>query len=182
MNTPFLNLLPPEYRRRYSDLLLFLTIRRTVVSVATFFVFATVVVFASLFLLNRTLADQKAETTGIQARLATSNGATLDQEIRTFNAMLSRVNAMQSGYISWTPILRELFLLIPPGVTLSNFEIDGKTKVATIRGTAALRDDLLVLQDALSHSPRFTNPSSPISNLLQRENILFEIRFSVTIP
>lgn len=181
MKTSFLNLLPPEQRRRYSDLLLFLAIRKTVVQVAVFFVLVTAILYGTLFFLNQSLEDQKTETKTIQARLATSNGATLDQEIRAFNVMLTQVNTVQAGYTSWTPILRELFSIIPSGITLTNLEIDGSAKTVVLRGAAVQRDDLLSLQDALSQSKRFTNPSSPISNLLQRENIVFEIRFSVTL-
>lgn len=178
----FLNLLPLERRRSYDEHILFLSIRRFAISLGVFLLILTGVLFASTIFLEQKVTEQQKHTQEVEAQLSKLSGASLDQQIRDFNAILNKANTVQTSYIQWTPVLYDILSLIPKGVVLSDLEMDGKLKTISFSGTAATRDDLLALQNALSHSSRFSNLTSPISNLLQRENILFEMHATLSLP
>lgn len=182
MSFPFLNLLPPDRRRAYDEFLLFLALRRFAIVLGIFFVLVSGLLYGSTILLQQKVLQEQASTEAVEQRLSDIGGASFEQQIRDFNQMLGRVNTLQNGTVHWTPILHDLWTIVPAGVTFTSVEVDANQKTIAFRGTATVRDDLLSFQNALAHSERFSNPSSPISNLLQRENIVFEIHASVILP
>lgn len=180
MKPLFLNLLPPERRKALDELLLFLQIRRALLGVGIFLGCVALVFFGALWFANRELATEKAKTAELQAALVKSQGGLLDEEIRALNATLVVVNGVQERYPSTLPVLREFFSLVPSGITLDEIILESGQKTLTVRGLALNRDDLLAFQKKVTASDRFENPTSPISNLLQRDNIVFDLRLTIT--
>jgi Tfp pilus assembly protein PilN len=180
MNIPFLNLLPPDRRRRYDELMMFLFVKRITIFLFCFFICVTCVLVGAQTYIQNSIEKQRSTTAQYQSRVEQSSGSTLDGKIRDFNTLLSSVQALQKDYRQWTPILLELSEATPTGVTLSRLEIDGGQQQILAAGAAATRTDLLDFVNRITASPHFDEPASPISNLLQRENISFEIRFGIT--
>lgn len=182
MTPPFLNLLPPSRRRQFDDLLLYDALRKVIIVISVAVIVSGALLLAGRTLLARQLAKEKASTAQAQARLAQQNGSSLEERIREFNALLLKVNGIQTGYVGWMPVANDLFAAVPAGVALRKLEIDATTRTVIVAGLAERRDDLLALEDALLASKHVTDPTSPISNLLQREQIPFEIRFTLVLP
>lgn len=182
MIIPTLNLLPPERRHQFEQLLLFSALRRMLIIIGVTIAVASVALAGAKFLLSRELQRQHNATILAQERVTAIGGGSLDQQIRQFNVQLSTVSNLQKEAQPWTQMLHDFFGTVPAGIRLTQIDIDGKQKTITVRGMADLRDDLLAWQQRIAASQRFQNPTTPISNLLQREHIAFELEMKFLQP
>lgn len=103
------------------------------------------------------------------------------RRINQVNTILRNAEAVQKGYISWTPILIEIHSALPGNVVLTRLVLDPKTEKAEIAGRAATRDDLLALEIALEALPFFGDIEVSLSQLTQRENIAFSFSPSFSL-
>ncbi|MFH1171571.1 MAG: PilN domain-containing protein [bacterium] len=179
--TPFLNLLSPDRKRQLQQLLVYRALQRSSLFLLFFLFIVTIILWGSTYTLEREREQQHARTRETEIQLSGKNGSSLDQQILDFNTFLTTVRGLQVGYTRWTPILSELLSQLPAGIVLAQLELQSDTKTLLLRGTAAQRDDLLQLEDALSRSRTFQNPTAPISNLLQKEGIDFEIHATLLL-
>lgn len=177
-----LNLLPPNRQAllRYESIQQIL--RHHLVGLGIFLALVIFVLVGSHYLLQQRLRQEEEHVRLIQQQTIQEQGELLDERIREFNKHLERVKTLQSTYTKWSPVLLDLFERLPAGITMQTLDLDKKTKVVKLHGIADRREDLLALQEAFADSPNFKNPSTPVSNLLQRENITFDVSFSLLLP
>lgn len=98
-----------------------------------------------------------------------------DQKIREINEKLSTISQIQKEYIPSSSLIKELTDRIPEGVFLNYIKADISNRSLKIIGQAKKREDFLLLKTELSKSPVFTEIDSPLQNILQKENIDFEM-------
>lgn len=102
-------------------------------------------------------------------------------EIRDINAFLKRVDGLQTGFVPWSSALGGITELAPAGVRLESLQLMSPNLVV-VSGTAATRADLLAFQQKLSAAPFLSKVDSPLSNILQRQNVRFEIETTYALP
>jgi Tfp pilus assembly protein PilN len=83
----------------------------------------------------------------------------------------------QNKNLHWTNVLRELGNIFPDNVSLS--EISTKDFQIIITGSAKTRQDLLNLQSQLQQSVCFQNVDVPLSDMIQKSDIEFQVDFYV---
>ncbi len=176
------NLLPPRRRADLSDETLYVGIRRNSIALGIYFAVVVGVLLATQMILDQNYRRKHDQVVETQRKLSQERGESLEERIRLFNARLSKVNTMQQQYVKWTPVIAALAKALPTGVTLQNLDVDRTTKLLVIKGNAATRSDLLQFQKTLAASSEFQNPSSPVSNLLARENIDFDMTVELKTP
>jgi Tfp pilus assembly protein PilN len=84
---------------------------------------------------------------------------------------------IQSKHLHWQQFFRELSNVVPDGVYLTNFST--KDYVVFLVGKAKVRDDLLTFKEKLESSPCFESVNVPLSDLVDKENIDFQIDLKV---
>lgn len=105
----------------------------------------------------------------------------LKQIVKDFNVLLRNIDGIQKEYLPWSDTLALTASLVPTGIELSSFSIQKESAVFKLTGHALSRDDLIILQKNLEESDLFSEIQSPLSNLLLKENINFELSGKITL-
>ena len=117
--------------------------------------------------------------------LNTITGKKFGQEIKHFNQNLKTIDIVQSEYTVWSDYLANFSNLTPVDVILYAIKVDKETNEIEIIGSAKTRQALLDYQKNLNEAvcgsqdcldcKCFENVEIPLSSLLEKENIDFEI-------
>ncbi len=180
--TTLLNLLPPARRTALQKILLGRTVRGAAVFVLSASCILALCAAAASVALNRALVAQRAATHEAKTDAVQASGGTLPEDrIRRLNAQLKRLAALQGEYVKTSTMLAAIATQVPPGVRLTSLEYDRAKKTLALRGVAATRDALLALQKNLTSTSAYSNVTAPVSNLLERTNITFEMNMQLNV-
>ena len=127
----------------------------------------------------------------LQFNLAAVNGATesqqskdkyeriseLDSEFKNINGQISQIESVQKDQLYWSTMFEKLSLAMPDGIKIS--KMANKNYAVFLAGVADTRDNLVALKDKLSQESCFTNVNLPLSNLVSRDNVDFQIDFNI---
>ncbi len=102
-----------------------------------------------------------------------------NQEVRETNRKLERFNEAGKGFKRIVPELLVLSSNLPQNITLNSLAVNRSDSTLSLSGTATTRQALLDYQDKLKEISWLENVSSPISRLLQKENIPFEFKIKI---
>jgi len=133
------------------------------------------VLAATQILLQDKLEDITKATEAQKQYTVEEKPIDLEQTIKDFNRLLSNINTIQSEYTPWSKIFIETSSFVPDGIQISSLMMHKASAEFKFVGNANTRDDLLLLKKNLEESDIFTDIQSPISNLLSKENINFEL-------
>lgn len=170
-----LNLLGPEEKTEVKKIKTFFIIKNV-----SFLIVSIVLIVGTIFTFIYLILDNQNES--INNQIETEKAiqkkeqvASIEGIIDQLNLQLSRVQNIQEQYREWSAFLLPFSNIIPDGITLSNLRINKISSSILIVGTAQNRDALLTFQEALNQFPQITDVTSPLSNLVQKESIRFEI-------
>ena len=113
------------------------------------------------------------------------NGSSLDfknatnssqNKVNDINNNLLLLNNIQEDFIRWSVFFDYLSKNIPKNITLSKLNITNDGSEISFSGNAPTREALLSFKEMLEDSKTFIDVNFPIQNLLQKENISFEIK------
>ncbi len=175
-----LNLTSPEQRLRLKHELAYSRLLLTVAVVGLLLI----VVVIGLFSLHTLLANHSlsldGEIANAELQLARSTDAETNDRVNAINRTLTGIADVQDEYTKWTPIILDLAHAVPDGITLTSLTLS-ETGVELF-GSAAHRDDLLTFKDQLIASGRFAPFTIPLSSLVKREDVPFQITTTITTP
>lgn len=166
----YLNLLSPDKKQTLKT-----AFAMSFVQSLTLYV-AVVVIFIAGTLLSMQFILQ-----GVVSEMAESSTASFEEydsmtrQMREINDFIARTAGIHDRYTDWSAVLDTLSHSAPQGVRFEAVSISADNNIR-IEGTAALREDVLTMKQSLESMPEFTQVSSPLSNILQRENLKFEFR------
>ena len=172
-----LNLLSPDKRRKFLNLVRFIFVKELLEITILVFSFITVVHLLGLLVISQTLADLSTSTL-----LINREQTAVDQEVRRINSLTKSVTLSGADFVIISARLEELFTVIPPTITLQLLDIDRKNNTILITGSAESRPALLDFQQTLTTIPWIKSVSTPKSQLFQKENVGFEIKGSIALP
>jgi Tfp pilus assembly protein PilN len=95
--------------------------------------------------------------------------------VKEINLRLNAISEIQNNYISWADLLKYLSEKTPGKITLSFIKINKDNATLKIGGEAKTREDLLIFKENLENSKVFSDINLPLENILEKENISFEI-------
>ncbi len=172
-----LNLLPPEKKRALQSGLV-MAYAQTIV-----FILFLVTIFISGTLMSvRLLLNNDYEQLQKQAATASSSETTdIVTSIKQINAYLKDIDATQRGFIAWSKVLEDITPLIPADVLLDRISVSDDNRVV-LSGMAQTRDGALTLLKRLKEAPYLTNVVSPLSNILQKQNVEFDFEMVYSAP
>lgn len=98
---------------------------------------------------------------------------TYEKKFKEINEKDNLLAKIQSGHISWKNVLVELSNIVPDSVYLNN--ISNKDYAVFLAGKARSRDDLIKFKDNLEGSICFQDINVPLSNLVVKNDIDFQI-------
>ena len=98
-------------------------------------------------------------------------------EFGKMNDTVVALSKIQDSQIHWTNVFRTLSAVQPDGITITDFST--KNYQVFLVGKAASRDDLLSFKSQLDASSCFQNVNVPLSDLVVREDVTFQMDFMI---
>jgi len=163
-----LNLLPPQKKKALQNELIlahFQTIGLILFITVGFSLGILLVVRQQLAINYQDLKRRSVDSTSVETT------ATLD-DIKQTNALLRRIDGIQKEYVPWSDVIEAVTAVMPPDIRIENLDIDQDGNIR-LAGVAQTRDSALELLSRLKSAPFLTDVVSPLSNILQRENVNF---------
>ncbi|MFH2062657.1 MAG: PilN domain-containing protein [bacterium] len=167
-----LNLLSPGKRQALRTVLALTTIQTSGLLIA----FVAMSLAGLLFSLRLTLASTSRGLHD-QSSAALDEYDSATKQIRDINGFVRRTQEIQDSFIDWSAVLENIGQTAPDGIKFEGLTVDTDLTVSII-GTALTRDDVLEMERRLKANPYFRDVSSPLSNILQRENLRFEFNLT----
>lgn len=164
-----LNLLPPAKKEALQKLSMLAYAQSMVLLFA-----AMAVLIVSFLIPFRLMLTTDFEAISDQSTPAQDEYTAALNEIAAVNGLIARVDGIQQRWTPWSEVLAKLTALIPAKIHLDRIETHPDGTI-TMSGVAETRNDLLALQAHLSDAPFLMNITSPLSNILQRTEVKFEL-------
>lgn len=164
-----LNLLPPTQKEKIKKMAICSICENVIAGI---FIFLSLITIA-LLIANNTLQSTFARFT-IAISSPDKEEQQLNRKIKNLNSNLKIISDAQAGFTKWSKFLIDLNPLVPKDIQITNLEINtAEENILKIIGKAKKRTDLLAFHENLENHPSFTKIESPLSNILQKENIDF---------
>ncbi len=172
-----INLLPQNKKEEIARVSLFHAILGWELTIL--FIMSLVIVFLfgvdHLLKLNLQLVSESKDSAFSNAQYETVKY--YENKFSEINSKLSKISGITRGQIYWS----ELFLKLN-GAAPDNIEISGLSTnnfSVSLAGEAKTRDDLLLFEDNLSKNDCFENINLPLSNLVSKDNVVFQMDLEI---
>ena len=172
-----LNIIPDTIKKEIKINFIYNIIKKVLYILIIFFSIFGIVFMISEYILLSTLAGEINGTTLDFKSLTNSS----QNKVNDINSKLVLLENIQEGFVRWSFLYDFISKNIPNGIVFSNIKIDKKIPGIVFKGQADSRDNLLSFKTFLEDSTIFENIDFPIKNLLQKENINFEIKSKLNI-
>src|SRR3989344_2715165 len=174
-----INLLPVQKRASLKTTVVSMAIKTFVIAVGIFVVCIAGILFLNENMLQRKISDTQELIQETTNATVVDRGGTVVESTQKINQQLKVIKTIEDAYNPLSPVVYNLLTRIPEGITLDSFLVDAKLQTVNFIGIANTRDSLIALRTEVEKIPYFTEWTSPVSNLTQRENIEFD--FSATL-
>ncbi|MDD5464514.1 MAG: PilN domain-containing protein [Candidatus Moranbacteria bacterium] len=101
----------------------------------------------------------------------------LDDNFKNANVLVSVDDSIQKDQLYWSRMFGKLGEIIPDGVQVG--KLANKNYRILVAGTADTRDILVDMKDRLAQEACFANVNLPLSNLVSKDNVEFQIEFDI---
>lgn len=169
-----LNLLSPNEKNRLKLESNYLLMKNIIFVISLVLIIYILSLFATRFILQFYLSDINKSIENEQSLAATSKRGELEKSIKDLNNQLNTITFIQKTYVKWSGFLIDFNKTIVSEVKISTLQLDKNNKKVNIQGQAKTRNALLDFQKNLENLKYFSKITSPISNLLIKENIDFQ--------
>ncbi|MCK4553818.1 PilN domain-containing protein [Candidatus Parcubacteria bacterium] len=133
------------------------------------------VIVAIILLIAKLILQNNFNKVVEQTSLITKSSQGYNVKVRDINSRLNQVLQIQKDFIAWSDLIEDLANRTPDGITFSSVKINKEKSLINIRGNAKQRDDLLMLKQNMEESLIYSEVEFPLQNILQKENINFDI-------
>jgi len=170
-----LNLLGPNEKQDTKLIKTFFVVRYV-----SFISLSAIIIFSlTLFIAEYVSSDYlKSLNNQIQGELVLRQEGkinSIEEATTELNSQLNAINSIQSKYIKWTQLLSTISSSMPPGIKISNMQTNSNLRTFNLTGIAGKRDDLTIMFNNLNNLGIFEQLKPPSTNLIQKENISFEL-------
>jgi len=140
------------------------------------------IAIAIILLSAKTILQLKFNEIVEQTTLVTKNNQSYNTKIKQINNKINFVEKIQNDFIPWSDLLKTLAEITPKKINLYYLKVDSAKQTIKIKGLADFREDLLNFKQNLENTPIFKNIDLPVNNILEKENIDFEINAKINLP
>lgn len=173
----YLNILPEEKKAEIKrKKRLKMIIKHEIILFLVFGLFISMLIFNNIILsielkgIDRAIAFEK-EQQGYKDLLEYEN------KFNDFNKKLSTISNIYDKHLHWTNIFLALSETHERGITIT--DISTNNYIVSLRGKAKTRDEFLSFQDRMNNNSCFEKVNVPLSNLVQKEHVDFQMDFSI---
>lgn len=165
-----LNLVSAEQKKEIKLRHLYGFIKKISLALIIIAVIIAIILLAAKIVLQFKFNDIVEQTT-----LVTKNNQGYNSKVREINGKLNFIAKIQDDYIPWSNLIKKLAEITPADINFSYLKLNAQDKTISLKGKAKFRDSLLDFKDEMAANPVFQDIDFPIKNILEKENIDFEI-------
>lgn len=100
-----------------------------------------------------------------------------EDKFNEINAKTSNILKIQNNHLNWLGFFYKLDKIVPENIYLSDLSTNNYQ--ISLIGRAKTRDDFLKFQDKIKTEDCFSDVNVPLSNLVSKENVDFQIDFKI---
>ncbi len=177
MKNIYLNLLPEERKKeiKFKKIVSLISEQLFLWLIIFIIVFSFLVV--SGFVLNINMNSEKKEGFFEKEKDDFQKISAYENQFKEANKMAKDFSLYQNGHFIWSAVLRELEKNTPAEIYFN--QLSNKDYKIFLLGKARNRENLIEFQNKLKSNECFEEVNIPISDLVVRENIDFQMEFSV---
>lgn len=168
-----LNLIPPQQKKKLKLFQVYIYLKNII-----FITLIGAILIAIILSLAKIILQNNFNKTINQTYLTVGINKFYNFEIKEFNQELKQVAEIQKQYIPYLNFILSFTDLVPQEVTFQKLNLNDKS-ILQIKGLADTRDDLLNFKNNLEKSNLFDNFTIPLENLLEKENVEFELNLKL---
>lgn len=139
------------------------------------------IAIAIILLSAKTILQIKFNDTVDQTTLVTKNNQGYNLKIRDINNKINFIEKIQNDFIPWSNLLEIVADITSNDIDLNYLKINFEEQTIKIKGRAGLRSSLLDFKQKMETTTVFKNIDFPIKNILEKENINFEISAKINL-
>lgn len=139
------------------------------------------IVIAIILLAAKTILQMKFNDIVDQTTLVTKNNQGYNIKIRDINSRLDFVTKIQNDFIPWSNLLKTVADITSGDIGLNYLKINFAEQTIKIKGRADFRNSLLDFKQKMEATAIFEDIDFPIKNILEKENIDFEINAKINL-
>ncbi len=167
-----LNIIPNKIKKEIKLTFIYGVVKKSIYILIIVFSIFGIALLISEYILLSTLAKE-INGSSLDFKSATN---TSQNKVNEINNELILLEKIQKDFTRWSLLFDFISKKTPDGITFSHISLDKDKLDITFKGLAGNRDQLLSLKSLLEDSSIFTDIDFPFKNLLQKENISFEIK------
>ncbi|MBI2459045.1 MAG: PilN domain-containing protein [Parcubacteria group bacterium] len=171
-----LNLISQELKKEIRLRHLYLFIKKINLTLIIITIAAAIILLSAKTILQLGFNDIVNQTT-----LITKNNQGYNNKIKDINGKLDLVEKIQNNFIPWSNLLKTLAHLTPKDISLYYLKINLLEQTIKIKGQAGQRSSLLNFKQNLEDAAIFQTIDFPLKNILEKENINFEIDAKINL-
>jgi Tfp pilus assembly protein PilN len=141
--------------------------------ITIFFILLLTIKYILIFNLNA----QSSELESKQNKGKYEKIVSLDNNFKTVNTLVALDGSIQNDQLYWSKLFDKISTIMPEGIRA--IKMATKNHTVLIAGVADTRDILVVMREKLSQEPCFSNVNLPLSNLVSKDNVAFQIEFEI---
>ena len=134
-----------------------------------------ITIITIIFLIAKIIIQIQFNKIVEQTTLVTKNSQSYNSKIREINNKLNFVSKIQDDFIPWSDLIKNVMNITPSDINFYYFKLNVDEKTIKIKGIAKLRNSLLDFKTKMQAIPELKDIDFPIKNILEKENIDFEI-------
>lgn len=172
-----LNLIPQYRKDEITQQVRLMTILRWEIELFFIIVIFLMLLLSLKYILIFNLNAQNSELDGKQNKGKYEKIISLDNNFKAINALVALDGSIQGDQLYWSKLFEKISTIIPEGIRI--IKIANKNHTILMAGVADTRDILVSMREKLSQEPCFSNINLPLSNLVSKDNIAFQIEFEI---
>jgi hypothetical protein len=165
-----LNLVSQELKKEIRLRHIYASFKKIGLIIALVVLFVSIMFQAAKYIMQKKFIEITEQTT-----LVTGNGNIYAGRVKNINAKIELAGQIQKEYVAWSEFIKIITANIPEKITLSYFKINKNDSTMALKGVAATRDEFVALKNNLEKLEFLSAINFPIQNILEKENIAFEI-------
>ncbi len=166
-----LNLLSPTKKTKLQDLVVLLFVKHLLG-----LIIITVAGIAAALLWGWWMLVGEYGTLAESVLLVNHDYSSFNSEVKYINNTVKEVELASKDFSPITPVLAAVFSALPPGIKVRALDFEKTSRRLTLTGTARTRTDILALEGLLKKVPGVARVEVPLTDLFQKEDVLYEVR------
>ena len=104
--------------------------------------------------------------------------STYEEKFKQINGVTQKLTKIQASHLHWENFFQQFSEVTPDGISMSSLAT--KDFKVFLAGKAKTRENLLQFKSKLESSQCFSDVNVPLSNLVVRDDVDFQIDFAIT--